>query len=129
MLLSHQLDALDVSEAEHFSQRPRVILAQIDALIAQDHMHENLLHRARDHHTRLVDPDPLVHIPTCVPFEKRVQFAVVLAEQQPVRAGSGHGNVTFNTTHTLRPISTARCHIKYHAGVISIFTDSLLRPL
>lgn len=107
---SHQLDARDVSEAERLSQRARVILAQIHALIGQDYMHENLLHRPRDHHTRLVDPDPLVHIPTGVSLEESVQFAVVLAEQ-PVRAGSGHGNVTFNTSlthstsHILRMLS------------------------
>lgn len=123
--MSHQLDALDVFEAERLSQRARLILAQIHALIAQDHMHENLLDRARDHHTRLVDPDPLVHILTGVPLEERVQFAVVVAEQ-PARAGSGHENVTFNTTHTLRPISRSRCHIQYHTEVISAFTEALL---
>ncbi len=113
-----------MSEAERLSQRARLILAQIHALIAQDHMHENLLDRARDHHTRLVDPDPLVHLPTGVPLEERVQLAVVVAEQSArAGAGPGHGNVIFNTT---RPISRSCCHIKYHTEVISAFTEVLL---
>lgn len=59
-MLAHQFNARDVSEAERLSQRARAVLAQVDALIAQYHMHEDPLHRSGDHHTRLAGSYPLV---------------------------------------------------------------------
>lgn len=97
---AHQLDVADLAEAERLAQLAGRVLGEVEALVAQHHVHEHPADALRHHHARLVALDPLVHVPLGVPLQERVQLDVPAAQQ---RAGAAASHAA--PSRASRPVS------------------------
>ena len=100
---THQGNVPNLAETEDRRELARGVLRQVHALVAQDHVHVDLVNRLGDHHARLVGPDPLIDAPLRVPLQERVKFAVPSGECVH-GAHSGHGVRV--RAHRLPPLSS-----------------------